>query len=160
MGADRTPHDYLVAARWLLDRARAAGEPQRAVQALAEIARAAEAFDWNLDRGEAAEIAAELRDLAAGNAEPIGWAILTVTIALYGDDPDALVEALLARSAFQILLDLGVWDECPVDAGHLADVDDDLAEAVEARRLDDAGPVELPAAIPAHHTWWLPPPQV
>jgi hypothetical protein len=154
--SERAPHDHLVAARALLDRARAADEPERAVQALAEIARAAEAFEWDLDRPEAAEFTRELRDLVAGDAALIGWAVLTVTNGLYGDDPDGVVEALLARSAFQALLDLGVWDESPVDAGHLADVDDELTEAVEERRLSDAEPLEGPTSIPRHHSWWVP----
>jgi hypothetical protein len=157
MASKRSPHDHIVAATALLDLARAADQPGRAVQALAECARAAEAFDWKLDRPEAAETAAELRDFAAGDAALLGWAVLTVTNGLYGDDPDGVVEALLARSGFQVLLDLGVWEECPVDAGHLADVDDELAEAVEERRLDD-GPLERPVTIPTHHTWWIPPP--
>lgn len=160
MGTERTPHDHTVAARALLERARTADEPERAVQALAEIARAAEAFDWNLDRPQAAEFATELRDLAAGDSALIGWAILTVTNGLYGDDPDGVVEALLARSGFQALLDLGAWPESPVDAGHLADVDDELTEAVEARRLEEAGSIERPVSIPTHHSWWVPaPPQ-
>jgi hypothetical protein len=156
MTASRTPQDFIAAAMELLQHARADHDVQLAVQSLAEIGRGAASHGFDLSEPALADFRAALLALAD---EPearqlFAWAVLTVTNAIYSDRPSALAESLYARSGFQLLLDIGVWDEVPFDRKHLDDVDTDLAEAVGDGKLDAA---DRPRDVPPSHSWWLPP---
>ncbi len=89
----------------------------------------------------------ELGSLLAG--DPVLAARAAVDIATPVQFNEDLLGSLLARSGYQVLLDAGVWEEPPLSDFHLAEVDEALAEAVEHE-----GGVEVPAGIPATHTWW------
>ncbi len=155
--AERSPEDRLTTAAALLDRARTADEPARAVQALVEIAKAAGALGWDLDRSDAESVAATLRAMATRDRQLVDWAVLTVTNLLYDDDPGEVVDALLARSGYQLLRDLGDDADSRLDPGHLADVDAELAEVVEERGLAALVAQRRPTAIPHSHSWWFEP---
>ncbi len=139
----------------LLNRAHEAREVGTAAQVLTLIGRAADIVGWaRLLRDPAAEPERErLRSLARDDADMLGWASLILTEALYDDDPRALVDALYARSGFQVLVDIGTWGGPAVDESHLANIDNELIGAVSEGRLD---PADRPAGIPASHVWWFP----
>jgi len=139
----------------LLNRAHEAREVGTAAQVLTLIGQAANTVGWAwLVHDPGAEpVRQQLRSLASNDAEMLGWASLILTEALYDDDPHALVDALYARSGFQVLVDIGTWDGPAVDGPHLANIDNDLVEAVTEGRLD---PADRPAGIPPSHVWWFP----
>lgn len=155
--ANRGPKDRLTAAAALVDRARTAQEPGRAVQAMVEIARAAEAFDWDLGRADAASTAATLRAMVAHDRELFDWAVLVATDLLYRDDPYYVVEALLARSGYQVLRELGAAADSRLDPGHLADADAEMADVIEERGLGALVTENRPRSVPPSHTWWFVP---
>jgi hypothetical protein len=101
--------------------------------------------------------AAVQRDALRSSAEAHGDLIaraaanLDVRIRQRPDD-DGLVDALLARTGYQVLLDLGTWPEPPLDDFHLGEVDEELAEAVAA------APPDVPEGVPPSHRWWWPTP--
>jgi hypothetical protein len=136
------------------NRASEAREWRRAIRAMELIGRAAEAIGWNrlLEAPDAEPDRERLRGIARDHGETLGWAVLLLTDALYDDDPNAIVNVLYARSGFQILNDIGTWDE-PVVGGYLEEVDEQLVEAVTEGRID---PADRPADIPASHYWWFP----
>lgn len=139
-----------------LRRATEAREWERAVRALYLIGRAVDAIGWRrlLESPEAEPVRQRLRALAHDHGQVVGWAVLMLTDALYDDDPHALVNALYARSGFQVLNEIGTW-EAPVVGGYLEEVDEQLVDAVTEGRLD---PADRPADIPASHYWWFPKP--
>jgi hypothetical protein len=92
-----------------------------------------------------------LRAAAASTGELVRQAALTIdSLALEPDDEDALEEALLARTGYQDLLDMGTWPSPPLPAFDLTEVDRELATVVTK-----ASPPR-PAGIPPPHTWWHP----
>jgi hypothetical protein len=144
----------LVNAAAELNRASEAREWRRAVRAMELIGRAAEAIGWNrvLEAPDAEPDRERLRAIACDHGETLGWAVLLLTDALYDDDPNAIVDALYARSGFQVLNDIGTWKK-PVVGGYLEEVDEELVDAVTEGRID---PADRPADIPASHYWWFP----
>lgn len=150
-GPVRQPHDFIVAAVHLLDYAVAGDDVRRALQALTELGRAAEARAWRpfLDAGDKDTV--RLRELAASAPELLARAASAAasTVRRYGED--GVVDALYARSGYQTLLDHAIWPQPERGAGDFADVDDDLAD--ELADLDLSG-VRPPPVVPTTHTWW------
>jgi hypothetical protein len=97
---------------------------------------------------------AALRRLAGSDPDLMARTAANVTIPLLRHGREGLREALLGRSGYQVLLDLGAWPEPPLSDFHLADVDEALADAVVDEPLR---PDEVPDGLPASHRWWRPP---
>jgi hypothetical protein len=141
----------------LLGSAVATDDVSLARQAFQFLARAESALPEKslVDAPEAAPIREQLRRLAAADdTELMARTAANVTRPLSKDWPEGLRDALLGRSGYQLLQDMGTWTKPPLSEFHLADVDDDLADATEAHPL---APGEIPAGLPASHTWWWPP---
>ncbi|UZN03703.1 hypothetical protein [Cellulomonas sp. S1-8] len=144
---------HLVAARQHLEAAALQNWSDTARQALTCVGRAEAALASSLvaEPSVAAEREA-VRTAAAAVGELVRQAALTIdSLALEPDDDDALQEALLARTGYQDLLDMGTWPQPPLPAFDLAEVDRELAVVVARRRPP------VPAGIPAGHTWWQAP---
>jgi hypothetical protein len=92
----------------------------------------------------------ELRARAADHPDLIARAAANLDVLIRRRPEDGLVDALLARTGYQVLLDLGTWPEPPLDEFHLGETDEELAEAVAA------APPEVPAGVPPAHRWWWP----
>jgi len=105
----------------------------------------------------APSVAAEREALKAAAADTerlIARAAANIdTLLTQRDDDSALEDALLARTGYQDLLDMGTWPEPPLDDFHLGEVDEELADAVAA------SPPTVPPGIPPEHTWWRPAPK-
>ncbi|GAB1693636.1 hypothetical protein KRM28CT15_54390 [Krasilnikovia sp. M28-CT-15] len=95
------------------------------------------------------EAADTLRKAAAAQGPLIARAAANVDVAMRRGD-DGLTDALLARSGYQVLLDLGTWPQPPLDDFHLGEADEELADAVAAN------PPQVPDGIPRTHRWWWP----
>lgn len=140
----------------LLERAVAADDVDAARLGFERIARAEAALgDGSLRSApEAEEQRDALRRLAAADPPLMARAAANVTTPLVLHGRDGLRDALLARSGYQVLLDLDTWPEPPLSAFHQLDVDEALADAAEEEPLR---PDEVPAGLPASHTWWRAP---
>ncbi|HSK98566.1 MAG TPA: hypothetical protein VK891_18205 [Euzebyales bacterium] len=137
----------------LLERAVAGDDVDAARQAFERIARAEAALgaDSLASAPQAEAQRAELRRLAGADPDLMARTAANVTIPLLRHGRDGLRDALLGRSGYQVLLDLGTWPEPPLSDFHLADVDEALADAVADEPLR---PDEVPDGLPASHTWW------
>lgn len=142
----------LVTARRYLEAAAVQSWSDTARQGLTSVGRAEAALAASLLTEPS--VASELEGVRAA-AAPVGelvrQAVLTLdSLALDRDDADGLEEALLARTGYQDLLDLGTWPQPPLPASVLGEVDVELAAVVADRRP------RVPAGVPASHTWWWP----
>jgi hypothetical protein len=125
-----------------------------AIQALADLGRAAV---WLAPRGlDSSPSSAALRVGATEHVELVARAAAALDqpmLRARGNEDREYEEhglrtSLFARSGYQVLLDMGVWAEPPLDAFHLAEVDTELADGVAC------APPEVPAGVPASHWWW------
>ncbi|GAB1642222.1 hypothetical protein [Krasilnikovia sp. MM14-A1259] len=123
-------------------------DAESAINALTRIGLA-EAALGPRSLAEVPKAADVLRAAAAGHGPLIARAAANVDVAMRRGD-DGLVDALLARSGYQVLLDLGTWPQPPLDDFHLGEADEELADAVAA------DPPEVPDGIPHTHRWWWP----
>ncbi len=147
----RQLHDFVVAAANLLDYAVAGDDVRRALQALTEIGRAAEASGWQAFLGAADSDTVRLRELVARAPALLARAASSAVTAVRRYGEDGVVDALYARSGYQALLDQAVWPEPVRRASDFGDVDADLAD--EVGDLDLTG-VGSPPGVPDSHTWW------
>ncbi|BFU43192.1 hypothetical protein [Krasilnikovia sp. MM14-A1004] len=134
-----------------LDFAAAHDDAASAINALTRIGLAEAALGPRslTDAPEAATQREALRAAAGGHGPLIARAAANVDVPMRRGD-EGLVDALLARTGYQVLLDLGAWAQPPLDDFHLGEADDELADAVAA------GPPEVPDGIPRTHRWWWP----
>jgi hypothetical protein len=136
---------YVESALVHLERAVAGGGPKEAREALYEFGRGV--FESDVESalarfGPEARPHPLLFDAAAGSIGSLAemW-------------PDkALPDVLYGRSGYQFLVDADVWDEPPLSAFHLAEVDEALADVVRANGVG----TDQPPDAPPSHVWWHP----
>jgi len=136
---------YVDSAVLYLERAVAGDDARMARQALFQLGRGAfeSGADVAVERfGPEAGAHPELIDRAANSLGSFAemW------------PEDALPDVLYGRSAYQFLVDGGVWAEPPISAFHLAEVDESLADVVREHGVGTDDPPDAPP----HHVWWHP----